>query len=202
MNARSKVKKSGYGGGGQAAVFLGLLWCLLLGVSTGLSSTADEDEVLSNSLDEDRFKRDQGNNQDNDVHLTKRDQSSSCPGWKMNCRYYHYTVPMSWQQARAFCRRMGADLVIINNRAEQSLLNFLHMAGWLGLSDQAYEGKWIWVDGSPLTVQFWDHGQPQKNNGNEDCVVSHTQEHKPEHTWHDYPCSAAHWVVCEKTDYK
>uniref|UniRef100_A0AAY4ARK1 C-type lectin domain-containing protein n=1 Tax=Denticeps clupeoides TaxID=299321 RepID=A0AAY4ARK1_9TELE len=124
---------------------------------------------------------------------------------KMNCKcYLNSTAPMAWAEARRYCRERAGELVVIGSREEQvtfiqSLLNFI---GWLGLSDQAYEGKWIWVDGSPMTLQFWDRWQPENSKSNKDCAVSHTNEHKPEHTWYDYPCSAAHYVVCEKTNYK
>jgi uncharacterized repeat protein (TIGR02543 family) len=71
----------------------------------------------------------------------------------------------TWAQARedAQARRgrvavfpQASDYLRFANRARART----DAALWLGLSDQAEEGVWQWDDGSPLTYQRWQPGQP------------------------------------------
>uniref|UniRef100_A0A3B3I827 C-type lectin domain-containing protein n=1 Tax=Oryzias latipes TaxID=8090 RepID=A0A3B3I827_ORYLA len=82
----------------------------------------------------------------------------------------------SWDEARESCRARKADLVVINTEGEKTFLFALRDKNvWIGLTDKVQEGTWKWVDGSPLTLQFWEENQPDNGGGmvaygEEDCV--------------------------------
>jgi len=59
---------------------------------------------------------------------------------------------------------------VINDQAEQDLL--VSMFGgsepfWIGLTDTAVEGVFMWVNGDPLTYTNWLPGEPNNEGGAE-----------------------------------
>ncbi|KAL6455496.1 hypothetical protein MHYP_G00360360 [Metynnis hypsauchen] len=116
-------------------------------------------------------------------------------GWTffMTSMYFISTGGKSWSESRQDCRGRGADLVIINSREEQNFTEILRrgQTTWIGLTDSETEGVWKWVDGSALTTEFWERGEPNSNAGDEDCVVTG-------HNWADYPCSTRFMWICER----
>lgn len=60
----------------------------------------------------------------------------------------------------------------------------------------AKEGTWIWSFSEiPLTFQNWDQGEPNNDNGNEDCLeILGTKYGR----WNDNVCSNSIESVCEK----
>ncbi|XP_053474891.1 CD209 antigen-like protein E [Ictalurus furcatus] len=113
--------------------------------------------------------------------------------------YYISIEKKSWTESRKDCRERGADLVIINNKEEQEFISkILRRNSWIGLSDRDTEGKWKWVDGTPLNTGFWGKGEPNSYAGDEDCVVIHDHT-DPVWNWSDYPCHYQIIWICEKT---
>ncbi len=104
--------------------------------------------------------------------------------------------PRAWADARRFCQRFGADLLVIDTDEEDERLAgaFDESVGdvWIGLTDAAREGDYRWVDGSADARQDWGRGEPN-NSGNEDCV----------HYWHrgadwnDAQCASSLGFICE-----
>ncbi|KAM4539501.1 uncharacterized protein PAE49_020326 isoform 4-T5 [Odontesthes bonariensis] len=100
--------------------------------------------------------------QDEVKTLKDKIKGTSCSdGWTrfgLNC-YFKSTEWKTWSDSRKLCQERGADLVIINSKEEQEFVRKLNGYGesWIGL--QVSEGDWKWVDGSPLTEQFWETGQ-------------------------------------------
>lgn len=39
------------------------------------------------------------------------------------------------------------------------LLTYEKNAAWVGVTDREEEGKWIWVDGTPVNIEWWDGGE-------------------------------------------
>uniref|UniRef100_A0AAY4ARC4 C-type lectin domain-containing protein n=2 Tax=Denticeps clupeoides TaxID=299321 RepID=A0AAY4ARC4_9TELE len=179
-----------------AAVCLGLLCILLLGLVAWMTirHTAEKEEFLARNkfLAEDR----------NQSIINQRDLQNRVTDlenrWKKFHKLFHSTSPRTWNKSRKYCQDRGGDLVVIRNKWEHMLLNERRLDGWLGLTDQGQDGTWKWVDGSPLTLQFWNSGKPGIRNGRNDCVVLHSNQQHPEHTWSYYDCSENHYVVCEK----
>ncbi|XP_039890787.1 CD209 antigen-like protein C isoform X5 [Simochromis diagramma] len=123
-------------------------------------------------------------------------QKKTCPSrWSMfSCSCYLLSERSgSWDEGRKDCRNKGADLVVIESPEEQN-------PTWIGLNDKEEEGKWKWIDGTPLTLKYWESNQPDNGAGDtrwgeEDCAHIRT----PANTlWNDRSCGASlHWV-CEK----
>lgn len=96
--------------------------------------------------------------------------------------------------SRKDCRERQADLVIITTKAELDFVKKTYAITWIGLSDKQQEGKWKWVDGTDLVGGgFWQAGEPNNSDGNEDCVeVSRSAS-----AWNDAPCDRRFAWVCE-----
>uniref|UniRef100_A0A3B3UQK5 C-type lectin domain-containing protein n=1 Tax=Poecilia latipinna TaxID=48699 RepID=A0A3B3UQK5_9TELE len=86
-------------------------------------------------------------------------------GWEPhggNC-YYFSTSKSSWTDSRRSCTDLGSDLVKIDSR-EEDLMENDGEKFWIGLTDSKEEGKWLWVDGSPLNKNFWMPWEPDNQN--------------------------------------
>jgi hypothetical protein len=84
-----------------------------------------------------------------------------------NGHYYDFiqTISLNWTAAKADAESltfMGQQgyLATITSQAEQDFItaNFPFTNAWIGASDQAVEGKWIWETGPEAGTQFWDGG--------------------------------------------
>ncbi|XP_072225914.1 uncharacterized protein [Leuresthes tenuis] len=99
--------------------------------------------------------------QDEVKKLKEKIEGKWCPdGWKkFGCScYFKSTEKKNWFNSRRLCQERGADLVIINSKEEHEFVRKLNGNGesWIGLQSSGYE--WKWVDGAPLTEQFWETG--------------------------------------------
>ncbi|XP_045048544.1 C-type lectin domain family 17, member A [Desmodus rotundus] len=122
----------------------------------------------------------------------------TCPeGWlafEGRC-YYFSPNTKSWDEARKFCQENYSHLVIINSVTEQNFVAKAHRSPrvyWLGLSDKEHEGKWKWLDGSPVTLSYWEPAEPN-NVHDEDCGSMNTGG-----TWNDLSCNKATYWICER----
>uniref|UniRef100_A0A8C3W5V9 C-type lectin domain-containing protein n=1 Tax=Catagonus wagneri TaxID=51154 RepID=A0A8C3W5V9_9CETA len=123
----------------------------------------------------------------------------TCPeGWlpfQGKC-YYFSPNTKSWDEARQFCQENYSHLVIINNFAEQVSSPFQAHGSprvyWLGLNDRNLEGDWRWLDGSPVTLSFWDPEEPN-NLYDEDCASMNRGG-----TWNDLSCDKTTYWICER----
>ncbi|XP_055365501.1 CD209 antigen-like protein C isoform X2 [Betta splendens] len=124
-----------------------------------------------------------------------------CPaGWrKIESRCYFLSVESNtWEESRRYCQRQGADLVVINSEREQTYLYRLNgedvLLFWIGLrkGGRLFE----WVDGSALTKEYWQDGEPNLAD-NEDCVESYHLRPVLSN-WNDAPCSKRQRWLCEK----
>uniref|UniRef100_A0A3Q1H924 C-type lectin domain-containing protein n=1 Tax=Anabas testudineus TaxID=64144 RepID=A0A3Q1H924_ANATE len=144
----------------------------------------------------------------------------TCPkceeGWELHggkC-YYFSTSKSTWDQSRDDCRRGGGDLVKIDSREEQSFLelrlrekmNCDEDKFWIGLTDSKEEGKWLWVDDSPLntSLAFWSGTEPDnwpgKGPEGEDCARMGKKSGADDlKCWFDVPCKISYKSICEKS---
>uniref|UniRef100_A0A8C9ZL29 C-type lectin domain-containing protein n=1 Tax=Sander lucioperca TaxID=283035 RepID=A0A8C9ZL29_SANLU len=74
-----------------------------------------------------------------------------------NCYEIHDADPSNqktWEEARANCSGYNADFVIVHSQEEKIMLSENHESGyWIGL--RVENGRWKWIDGSDLAVDFW-----------------------------------------------
>ncbi|KAF7686740.1 C-type lectin domain family 17, member A-like [Silurus meridionalis] len=114
--------------------------------------------------------------------------------------YCKCTKKKTWNESRQECQRKGADLVIINSTAEQEFIGkyFGGTEFWIGLTDSDREGEFKWVDGTPLTTEFWWIREPNDYGQREDCVVTGFRNAMNNmSTWADVPCNYHAFGICE-----
>ena len=83
--------------------------------------------------------------------------------WSYGDHRYLVTDSMTWSQAQALAVSLGGNLVTINDAAEQQWVdNTFDQFGnfWLGLTDEASEGTWVWASGEAVTYTNWNSGEP------------------------------------------
>ena len=117
--------------------------------------------------------------------------------WRGAHRYLVCEEAAPWAEARALCQAEGADLVILDGGGEAQWLDEASGAivvgsRWIGLTDLAAEGDFVWWDGSALTYDAWSPNEPNDGGGAEDCA-----EWLPTGLFNDIPCSVARPAICE-----
>ncbi|XP_046846401.1 uncharacterized protein LOC124440117 isoform X2 [Xenia sp. Carnegie-2017] len=102
----------------------------------------------------------------------------------------------SWEDARAYCVKMGGDLLSINSQAENTLIankiaSYHTDIFWFGLKRN--NRKWIWVDGNNADFTKWAWGEPNNYLNSEDCgeIYSRTGN------WNDNNCQDRRSFICE-----
>ncbi|XP_077970679.1 uncharacterized protein LOC144425162 [Styela clava] len=131
-----------------------------------------------------------------------------CPDdWvENNGRCYYLSDGIStilpWHEAQSQCERMQANLVVINDNAEDAFLATLipSVGGtWIGLHDLKESDDWQWVDGTPYTYTNWVPGQPDHwenaPGGTESCA---TMLGPNNGQWNDQSCSIPTAYLCER----
>uniref|UniRef100_A0A3Q2DR84 CD209 antigen-like protein E n=1 Tax=Cyprinodon variegatus TaxID=28743 RepID=A0A3Q2DR84_CYPVA len=117
-------------------------------------------------------------------------------GWElhgMNC-YFFSNYKSTWIEGRDSCRGQGGDLVKIDSREKQNMINDKDWF-WIGLTDSEKEGSWVWVDGSPLkersdcSQNIWFVLKPDGQGGGPDSEVD---------CWFDGYCKQSLRSICEK----
>ena len=97
------------------------------------------------------------------------------PAGAVPFRDHYYLVvneSMGWPEAKAYAESLGGYLVAIGDEDEN--LFVADMAGAngvvsIGLTDEAFEGRFVWANGEPLVYTNWGAGEPN-SDGDEDFV--------------------------------
>jgi len=91
------------------------------------------------------------------------------------CRYIHPT----------------AHLASIENKMENDFVaGLLQRSGsFIGASDKAREGVWVWADGSRFTYQNWNNGEPDNHEDKEDCAQILRWHEGQRGKWSDVDCA-------------
>eukprot|EP00079_Xenopus_tropicalis_P034401 XP_017948172.1 PREDICTED: hepatic lectin-like [Xenopus tropicalis] len=135
-----------------------------------------------------------------DIQTIQKEIRQCDSGWKSfdgSC-YYIVTTEENWTEARAFCKSMNSNLVIINSEREQKFLENITDDSyfWIGLKrDNDDINGWRWVDGTlhNLSEGFWYEGEPNNEAGTEDC--GHLWIEKK---WNDVYCTDQYKAICER----
>jgi hypothetical protein len=114
--------------------------------------------------------------------------------------YLFVRTPKTWHEAQSLCSVNGYKLVTINDANEEFFLQ-THEAStgllsdwWIGLNDIGSEGFFVW-DGGFSSYTNWYSGEPNNNEGNEDCVTERYLGGQWQ--WNDLPCSQRLPFICE-----
>lgn len=106
----------------------------------------------------------------------------------------------SWDSARTQCAAFGGDLLRLDDETESGAVVALPEpasvvgGGWfIGLSDVAARGTFVWVDGGALEFASWLGGEPNDAGGNEDCA----EMDQAGGGWNDLPCEGPRAFICE-----
>lgn len=125
-----------------------------------------------------------------------------CPtNWKEygNRCYILILDKQTWYDARASCKREGADLASPNNQAEQDFIFSLLQYGngqnvWIGFNDIQDESVFNWADGRQVKYTNWGLNQPSHTaNANQDCVLMQNKSGG----WRDESCDISHMFLCQ-----
>ena len=117
------------------------------------------------------------------------------------------TTPHSWYEAKSKCEQEGGHLTEIETQEEQTTLsqaaaawNGKFYAFWIGLTDLAQEGTWIWDHSSKeADPTFWVPGEPNNYGGYQHCAQLY-----PGSVWDDNDCNKSDYnklplgAICEK----
>nr|XP_028576950.1 asialoglycoprotein receptor 2-like [Podarcis muralis] len=117
--------------------------------------------------------------------------------------YYFPIKTGNWGEVRSFCRWLGADLMIIDNKMEQDFLIYKMDSTknlWIGLRYAEGVPGWQWVDGTELTFENWETPDniqlTDKYNYKTHCVLTSDEASKGK--WNNIPCDKLHLSVCER----
>ena len=118
--------------------------------------------------------------------------------------YYVCPGVLPYADALARCRSVGAELVRLEDAAENDwlIVQIGDTPVWIGASDFTTEGDWLWVDddslfwrgtslGDPVGGMFsdWASGEPNQTG---DCARAESTG------WHDHSCTNSLAYVCEQ----
>ena len=132
--------------------------------------------------------------------------------------YYRFvSTGAPWLQARTnaettFLYGLRGYLAEINSSAENSFIGVETTATnvWIGASDRATEGSWIWDGatssyvkptgsgtnaGRTATYHSWSNAEPNDFGRNEDCAVTNWQGVRGK--WNDLPCANSYKYLIE-----
>lgn len=117
---------------------------------------------------------------DDDTYYYERD----------NVYFKVFKETISWKDAQAKCEMLGGTLAMPKDEdisnfiigiAKKYSLNGL----WLGATDEEEEGNWKWIDGTVMTYNNWNSGEPNNVGGAEHYLETYCQSNNGK--WNDLP---------------
>jgi hypothetical protein len=109
--------------------------------------------------------------------------------------YKAYIDGSGWKASQVKCQRVGGQLAMIPNQETQAFLKKLANGRKLNIgASKERSDVWKWIDGSPMTFQAWDRGQPNDVKGNENYAAM-----GPKGGWYDV-ADSTDWTqgyICE-----
>jgi hypothetical protein len=120
-----------------------------------------------------------------------------------NGHFYTLTEFMTWELAESQAMAWGGHLVTVNDRVEELWLRSQFGTDepfWLGITDAAREGRWVWISGEDVTYTNWARGEPNNYGGNEDAaVINWEYSGRPLDDWIDISENANFVGIVEST---
>ncbi|MDG2350026.1 MAG: lectin-like protein, partial [Flavobacteriaceae bacterium] len=116
--------------------------------------------------------------------------------------YYITTETMSATDGNILVGNNGGYMATITDADENQWIYDAAVASnggnnirfWIGLTDVAEEGVFLWMDGTTFDYENWHNGEPNNLNGNEHCVELGRFNSS---TWNDEPCTNQKYILME-----
>jgi hypothetical protein len=117
---------------------------------------------------------------------------------------------ISWQTGKTMCgaqtppMQLAAITSAAENQFAYSILPALNQTAWIGLKRSgAGSSSFVWDSGEPLSYTNWAPGEPNNENGVEECVIMwgpNLSFANLKSKWNDMACeqSKVDAVVCER----
>jgi hypothetical protein len=116
--------------------------------------------------------------------------------------YKFVGIVRNWQQAENDCANdaTGAHLITVDTQDEfDGIVGELSGQIWVGTTDRAVEGTFVYVTGGPFTFGHFKNGEPSNSGGGEgeDCLVLDDSNGQGGPGFNDLACTTLHTYVCE-----
>lgn len=96
------------------------------------------------------------------------------------------------------CRGSNYErLLVADTKAINKWLANRKESTWIGASDVANEGKWVWSNGKQVTTNFWAKGEPNNSGRAEHCALFVPDKEGRISGWEDHYCGEDHAYACE-----
>ncbi|XP_078614141.1 perlucin-like protein isoform X2 [Branchiostoma floridae x Branchiostoma japonicum] len=136
------------------------------------------------------------------AQLEERIRDTDCPvGYQRFQRtcYRFSTDRKPHRKARDTCHGEGGRLATVKDQETHDFLaNHVRATTrantWIGLTDEATEGSWVWDDGTSLVGDgIWGPYEP--NGGTrENCADIYPSKN---YRWNDHSCPSSNYYICE-----
>jgi len=131
--------------------------------------------------------------------------ASTCSGETFGDSCYQvFGEALAWVDAQESCVAWGGHLASVQSAPEDAFLEFwpaelgltpANGSGvWIGGTDAAQDGVFLWADGSPVLVNGWAPGQPNDGAG-VDCIE---KRNDGTDLWYDQRCTDGRPFICER----
>ncbi len=120
-----------------------------------------------------------------------------------------FSGPVNWNAAVNACLSNGMQIASIHSLQENILvLSMLKSVAWregvwrgawIGLTDEDSEGRWRWVDGSPVDFLNFGPGEPNGGDYENHAAIELARAGRPDGWWNDANVNEKYGaVVCRK----
>ncbi|TRY89433.1 hypothetical protein DNTS_012216 [Danionella cerebrum] len=132
--------------------------------------------------------------------VSQVEYNKTSDGWIQynGSQYFINEDPLPMEEARSFCKKNNADLVVITGQTERK---FLQRQMSRLAKNQFYIGMMValdktfsWVDGSPVVYTSWDQNEPNFANNDENCVTIYSNMG----FWNDINCGVPLPSICKR----
>ncbi len=110
-------------------------------------------------------------------------------------RYRLYGTKLYWPDAKIDCESKGGHLITITSAEEATFAWQLvsNQNTWIGCSDDAKEGTFVWVNGEPFEYSNWESKQPDNKWDSDYVYLWAGYDGKWDDTTHEYE----YYYICE-----
>ncbi|XP_030654217.1 mannose-binding protein A-like [Nomascus leucogenys] len=100
---------------------------------------------------------------------------------------------MPFSKVKTLCAGLQATVAAPKNAEEnEAIQNVAKDTAFLGITDEATEGQFMYVTGGRLTYSNWKKDEPNDHGSGEDCVILLNNG-----LWNDISCASSFIAVCE-----